>query len=450
MPEQRLRPSANIKLKNNLRGVLNLHEALRILQMPASDLRDEINSYLSSNPMLERDESVKNDPDIEIHERMDYPTRTRNYDESLNEDNIKSQDKSIRDILMEEPQLAFDDPYKNGIKEFLVGNIDDNGFLLCDCDEVASHLEASLDDVEDVLHSIQEAAPPGVGARTPEESILLRLRRDFEGEELRIGEAIVNEHWPKLKKRRFNEVANILDSTPEKVYEIWNKISRYTFTPGSNYAPSANYITPEIAIKPEGNDIIIQPLKDGIPAITINQEYAQLMKDTDDTETLGFLRDKMTEAKWLLKAIDQRKRNVLKIVSEISRVQRDFFVTGNRSLKPLTLKEVASNVGLVPSTVSRAINNKYIITPQGTFPLKFFFTGGYSNGKGKVSNLTVKDTVKELASEGIYTDKEMADMILEKLKIKVSRRAVAQYRKDLGIASSVDRGKNGNGLKEAV
>ena len=125
--------------------MLNLHEALRILQMPATDLREEINSYLSSNPMLERDESHNNDPDIEIHERMDYPTRTRNYDENLNEDNIKSHDKTLREVLMEEQQLAFDDPYKDGIKEFLVGNIDENGFLICDCDEVASHLEASLE-----------------------------------------------------------------------------------------------------------------------------------------------------------------------------------------------------------------------------------------------------------------------------------------------------------------
>jgi RNA polymerase sigma-54 factor len=443
MPRPRLAPSTNIKLKNNLRGVLNLHEALRILQMPATDLRDEINSYLSSNPMLERDETTNNDPDIEIHERMDYPTRTRNFDEALSEDNIKSHDKSIRDVLMEEPQLAFDDNYRNGIKEFIVGNIDDNGFLMCDCDEVANQLEVPMEDVEEILHLIQEAAPPGVGARTPEESILLRLRRDFEGEDLRLGEAIISEHWPKLKKRRFNEVANILDSSPEKIYEIWNKISRYTFTPGSNYAPSANYITPEIAIKSEGSDLIIQPLKDGIPAISINQEYAQLMKDTDDSETIGFLRDKMTEAKWLLKAIDQRKRNVLKIVSEISRVQKEFFTTGNKSLKPLTLRDVAQNVGLVPSTVSRAINNKYIVTPQGTYPLKFFFTGGFSNGKGKVSNVAVKETVKELASTGSHTDKEMSEIIFEKLKIKISRRAVAQYRKDLGIASSVDKGKNG-------
>ncbi len=447
MPEQRMRSNVSVKLKNNLRGVLNLHEALRILQMPASDLRDTINTFLSSNPMLERVENT-GEPDIEIHDRMDYPTRSRNFDDAINEDNIKSHDKSIREVLMEEPQLSFDDPYKNGIKEFIVGNIDDNGFLLCDCDEAATHLEASLEDVEEVLHLIQEAAPPGVGARTPEESILLRLRRDFDGEDLRIGEAIVNEHWPKLKKRRFNEVANLLDSSPEKVSEIWNKISRYTYTPGSNYAPSANYITPEIAIKPEGNDIIIQPLKDGIPPITINQEYAQMMKSTDDNETLSFLRDKMTEAKWLLKAIDQRKRNVLKIVTEISKAQKDFFTTGNKSLKPLTLKEVAEHVGLVPSTVSRAINNKYVITPQGTFPLKFFFTGGYSNGKGKVSNVAVKEIVRELSAEGVHTDKEMADLISEKLKIKVSRRAVAQYRKDLGIASSVERGKNG--LREAV
>ena len=441
MPSQTLRVSTGLKLKTNLRGVMKLHQALKILSMPAADLRETVQGYLASNPILEEEQKQEQQQEHYPHEHIEFPTKPRIADEILSEEQIKSHDKTIRDILLEEPQLAFDDPKKSEIKDYLIGNIDDNGYLLCTIHEAAQRLGCEDVDAEEVLKFIQDNAPAGVGARTPQEALLLQLKRDLEDEELRIGEAIVNEHWQSLRKRRFGEVANILDTTPEMLYQVWEKLSRYTFSPGANYAPKAEYVTPEISIRLLGDQIQIQPLKDGIPNITINQEYSHILKATDDEDTANYLREKMFEAKWLIRAIELRRQNILRIVTEVARVQSEFFTQNNATIKPLTLKDVAERLHLSPSTVSRAINSKYVLTPQGTFQLKYFFTGGFNNGKTRISTIAVKDAVKEICVDGDYTDKKIADMIIKRLGIKLSRRAVTQYRQEMSIPSSVDRRK---------
>jgi len=186
----------------------------------------------------------------------------------------------------------------------------------------------------------------------------------------------------------------------------------------------------------------VLPLRDGIPNIVINQEYAQILKDNhEDDETSNYLKDKMQEAKWLIRAIDQRKKNMMRIVTEVSKVQGEFFKGPTTEIRPLTLKDIADKLKLSPSTISRAINSKYVLTAKGTYPLKHFFTGGFSNGKTMVSNLTVREMVKEICAKGCLTDKEIADEIGKQLSIKLSRRAVAQYRSDMGIPSSLERKK---------
>ncbi len=442
MANQTIRVNTSVKLKTNLRGVLTLHEALKILSMPALDLRETVQGYLASNPILEeQQEQPGQEAETEFQDKVDFRANAKSGDDSFPEEQIKSHEKTIRDILLEEPQLAFDDGSKNGIKEFLIGNIDDDGYLLCTSSEVAGHCGTSVSEVEDVLKSIQEAAPPGVGARTPQEALLIQIRRGMGGEDKEIAESLVQEHFMSLKKRKFGEVASILGTTPDKVYELWDRISRFSISPGANYAPKADYVTPEITVRAIGDQLHIATLRDGIPNIAINQEYVGLLKESKDEDATNYLREKMQEAKWLIKAIDQRKRNILRIVTEVARVQQDFFLKGSGTIRPLTLRDVADTLKLSPSTISRAINSKYILTPYGTFSLKHFFTGGFSNGKTKVSNITVKEVVKELSEEGLLTDKEIADSIGKKLGIKLSRRAVAQYRNGMNIPSSVDRKK---------
>lgn len=442
---QTLRPTATIKLKTNLRGVLKLHEALRILSMPAADLRETIQGYLASNPILEEEQPKPTEPEYSDDHRpgLEIPKSRIETEDMFSIEQVKSHDKSLREILMEEPQLTFDDPDMNELKEYLVGNIDDDGYLLCTVEEAADYVGTTPEMAEDVLRHIQDAAPPGIGARDPQEALLLQIRHDIsDGEEREIAQALVSEYYQQLKKRRYGEVANRLGTSADNIYRIWDRISRYSLSPGANYAKKADYVTPEIQVRILGDQIQVSPLKDGIPNIMINQEYVSILKETkNDQETATYLKDKMYEAKWLIRAIDQRKQNIMRIVTEVTRVQSEFFKNGENHIKPLTLKDVAEKLRLAPSTVSRAINSKYMLTQKGTFPLKHFFTSGFSNGKIRISNHAVKDIVKEYCDEGCYTDKEIADMIGRRLSIKLSRRAVAQYRSEMNIPSSLDRKK---------
>ncbi|HNY62035.1 MAG TPA: RNA polymerase factor sigma-54, partial [Caldisericia bacterium] len=359
------------------------------------------------------------------------------------EEQIKSHEKTLYDILMEEPQLSFDDEEKATIKEFLIGNIDDDGYLLCSIEEVADQLEVPEGTVEEVLNCIQEAAPPGVGARNPQEALVLQIKHDLDDEEDRkIAISLVMEHYQNLKRRKIGEVAQNLNVSTEKISELWDRIAKYSLSPGANYAPKADYITPEIQVRTLGDQLQVLPLRDGIPNIIINQEYAQILKDNhEDDETSNYLKDKMQEAKWLIRAIDQRKKNMMRIVTEVSKIQAEFFKGPTTEIKPLTLKDIADKLRLSPSTISRAINSKYVLTSKGTYPLKHFFTGGFSNGKTMVSNLTVREMVKDICAKGCLTDKEIADEIGKQLSIRLSRRAVAQYRNDMGIPSSLERKK---------
>ena len=442
MPGQSVRVSNTIKLKTNLRGVLKLHEALKILSMPAADLRETIQGYLASNPILE-EEPYKPDPETEIRDHIEYKTRVTDAEGLFSEEQIKSHEKTLYDILMEEPQLSFDDEEKATIKEFLIGNIDDDGYLLCSIEEVADQLEVPEGTVEEVLNCIQEAAPPGVGARNPQEALVLQIKHDLDDEEDRkIAISLVMEHYQNLKRRKIGEVAQNLNVSTEKISELWDRIAKYSLSPGANYAPKADYITPEIQVRTLGDQLQVLPLRDGIPNIVINQEYAQILKDNhEDDETSNYLKDKMQEAKWLIRAIDQRKKNMMRIVTEVSKIQAEFFKGPTTEIKPLTLKDIADKLRLSPSTISRAINSKYVLTSKGTYPLKHFFTGGFSNGKTMVSNLTVREMVKDICAKGCLTDKEIADEIGKQLSIRLSRRAVAQYRNDMGIPSSLERKK---------
>ncbi|MEZ4812984.1 MAG: RNA polymerase factor sigma-54 [Caldisericia bacterium] len=401
MAEQKFKQNANIKLRTNIRGVMKVHEALRILAMPAIDLRETIQGYLASNPIIEEK------PDKEPDDHLDYSGSDFSVSGSYDPPNIeqlKTEDKTIREILKEDPQLYFEDEVEQEILDYLIGNIDDNGFIICDIYEFAEQSGYSVDEINRIIKIIQETAPAGVGARSAEEAILLCAKRDMGDEEFRIAEAIIKEFYPMLKKRKFGEVAKELKTESEIVYEVWEKLSRYTFSPGANFAPKAHYITPEISIRADGNQISVTPLKNGIPKLSINQEYASMLKETDDKTTREYLKDKMDEANWLIKAIDERRRNIIKIVREVIEIQKPFFFKESENLKPLTLKDVAARVGLATSTVSRAVNSKYILTPSGTFPLKYFFSGGYSNGKDIISTTQVKNLINEITHQSAITD----------------------------------------------
>lgn len=440
MAEHRIRPKSNVKLKTNIRGVMKVHQALRILAMPALDLRETIQGYLASNPIIEEAKEDNGEIDA-LNESENEEYSTVSSSDPSPADRIRSHDKTLREVLKEDPQLSFEDEQDNRVLDYLIGNIDDHGYLISSIVECARINNCSQQDVVKILKQIQDTAPAGVGARTAEEAILLRARRHLEDKELAIAEAIIGKYHPMLQKRKFGEVAKILGTDSETISDVWEKLSRFTFSPGANYAPKAHYITPEISIQANDNQIIVTPLRNGIPKLSVNQEYASILKETEDKTTREYLKDKMDEANWLIKAIDERRRNIIKIVKEVIKIQKPFFFRESENLKPLTLKDVAVNVGLVTSTVSRAVNGKYILTPFGTYPLKYFFSGGYSNGKTTISTTQVKKFITDVTHESAVTDLEITEMIHEEFGIKVSRRAVAQYRKQLKIPSSIRRRK---------
>lgn len=451
-----------------------LRQSLELLQVPILELRTLVQQEIQQNPTLEEQPpettQVEVEPgssadkpedpnEIDFKEQFDvlarlddewreYFQQSHSFQPYTQEDAAKrqfffdsiTQPESLQQHLLSQLPLAELSDADKPVAELLIGSITDEGYLATPVEELIQNTGADLRTIEELLHVIQEFDPIGVGARDLKECLLLQLRRL--GKEESVAAAIVRDHLDELGARKFPQIAKALKITPEEVQQEARFIATLEPRPGRMFSAEApNYVLPEVLVQKVSGEYLVIMNRDQIPHIFISRHYRQLMEDPNTTpEVKNYIKEKIRNGTLLIKSIYQRQQTIYRIAVEIVRVQRDFLDHGVSRLKPLTMVEIATLLGIHETTVSRAIANKYVQTPRGIFEMKYFFTPGYRLADGhEVSNKTIKDTIAHLVGSEDPANPLSDQAMVEKLKekgITVARRTIAKYRDELHILPS--------------
>jgi RNA polymerase sigma-54 factor len=362
-------------------------------------------------------------------------------------ENTLTRKNSLEDYLMWQLRLSNLDETDQRVGATIIYNLSDDGYLETPVEELAAQLETDPARVERVLTRVQRLDPPGVAARDLRECLFAQLRNH--GMEESLAARIVLNHLDLLEKHRYTEIGKSLGVSLDMVGEAAKIISLLEPKPGRDYGgPEPAYIVPDVYIQKVGDDFMVTLNESAVPRLRLANYYQRVLNDgAASAETKEYLQERLRSARWLVKSIYQRQQTIFKVANSIVKFQHAFFEHGVSHLKPLVLKDVAEDIGMHESTISRATANKYAHTPQGIFELKFFFTSGVKAADGEdVSAETVKEKIRALVAveeNGTpLSDQAIAD-ILRKDQINIARRTVAKYRQALGILPSGRRKKLG-------
>lgn len=456
--------SLTIEQTQKLTMTPELIQAIKILQYNNLELQDYIQDELIQNPVLEYDASQpeatvemkkeSEDPDFDIREKVreaeydDISYRQWEYhskeDKTVTFEQFVSRDETLEDYLFDQLNFSSLKGLGKKIGRFLIEAIDENGYLTVSAEEVAAVFRVKEDYVESILDVIQTFEPCGVGARNLKECLLIQLQAKGLLEDAL--HYIIMEHLEDLAENRLNKVAKATGLSVPQIQMVVDLIRTLEPKPGRQFSTgeSVKYVVPDIIVeKIEGEYHIIT--NDGtVPHLIVSPYYMSLARESSKDEELSkYLNEKYNSAMWLIKSIEQRKQTIYNVSGCVVRHQIEFFDKGPKYLKTLTLKEIADDLGIHESTVSRSINGKYMQTPRGVFEIKYFFSSGVTNtmGDGMSSN-SIKTFIKEIIEsedpKKPYSDQDMVTILGDK-GIVISRRTVAKYREGMNILSSSKR-----------
>lgn len=336
------------------------------------------------------------------------------------------------------------DDVKKEIGRHIIGNLDGNGYLKTSVEELSESTGHTQEQVIEALGFVQKFDPVGVAARDLKECLLIQVRfRHLEGTVI---EEILLEHMDKLENKKYDRIAKSLSISLQEVKSAVSVITSFEPKPGRAYHDEQTiYISPDIYVFRVGDDYVIDLNEDGLPKLRISHYYRQILsrRDSLSERDRQYIQEKLKSAAWLIKSIHQRQRTIYRVTESIVRFQREFFERGTAHLKPLVLRDVAEDIQMHESTVSRVTTNKYVHTPQGVFELKYFFNSAINSLDGEsIASESVKEHIRNIVkSENKakpYSDQEVADL-LRNLNINIARRTVAKYRETMGILPSRKR-----------
>lgn len=458
----------DLKLSQKLILTPQLQQAIKLLQMPQIELAQSLNQELIENPFLEEvaeDQETEGyreeDENISVRDDMELPLEdlvSFGVDEYFEERSSDGRDlgyfapdveeqpsyeifytrkPDLYDHLLWQLRLSSADDELRKIAEAAIGNIDEDGYLRATEEEMAASFDVSVDKVRAAISIVQSFDPPGVGARDLKECLLLQLNA------LNLGgtliEKIVTNNIEDLQKKRYSSIAKQYDSPVDDIMAAVKIIEGLEPRPGRMFfSGETNYIVPDVFINRTDGEYEIILNDDGIPKLRLNNGYRKLLlkKGELTKEEREFLKEKLKRAAELIKSLDQRNRTIYRVAESILKFQRDFFDNGVRYLKPLNLKDVAVDISMHESTISRVTSNKFLACNHGIFSFRYFFSSAVQSGNGEVSSTSVKNMIKNIITEE-DPKKSMSDqMIADRLKahnINIARRTVAKYREELKI-----------------
>ncbi|HVJ81327.1 MAG TPA: RNA polymerase factor sigma-54 [Planctomycetia bacterium] len=491
--------SQSMRMRQEMRLAPRMIQSMEILQLPALALEERIREEVEQNPVLEMGASVAEIASTDLEARFrETPEATpaqpgheevelsrderkiarereafeRMYEESGDnyipshqpsrwagmELSDKKQDAmanmadrpaALAEHLLQQLVLQEGDPTALKFAEFLIANLDERGFLAHSLDDLVVRYEDPLtgEQAEEGLAILQQLDPPGVGARDTAECLLIQLDDPDPAithvKELRL---LLMRHWDDLLHRRLPAIEKKTGYSPELIREILGELRVLDANPGSKFTAAATqYVVPDLSVeKSETGDYEIRIHDESTPDVFISPQYVEALKQNNsDEKAKEYIRKKVTQARWLIEAIEQRRNTLKKVATAIVEHQRDFLDRGPEHLEPLKMQQIADRVGVHVTTVSRAVDDKWIETPRGVFPLKRFFANGTVTGDGKeVAYEEIRRKMEDLIA-GEDKKSPLSDDDLEarlsELGYPIKRRTVTKYRKMLGIASSRER-----------
>ncbi|MCL4458089.1 MAG: RNA polymerase factor sigma-54 [Nitrospirae bacterium] len=467
----------DLRLSQKLILTPQLQQAIKLLQMPQLELAQTLNLELIENPFLEEvteesetEEYSAEEPEIpapsddtelpleslitfgtdEYFDERGSDGRDLGYfspgvEEQPSHELFYAKKPDLYDHLFWQLRLCTADDEVRRVAEIVIGNIDDDGYLRATVDELTAAAGAGIDITEAAVSLVHSFDPPGVGARDLKECLLLQINA------LNLGgtlvQKIVENNMDDLQKKRYPNIAKQYNSPMDDIITAVKIIEGLEPRPAVNFSSAeTNYIVPDVFIDKtdEGYQIILN--EDGMPRLRLNGAYRKLLlkKETLTKEERDFLKDKLRLATELIKSLDQRNRTIYKVSESILKFQMEFFEGGVQNLRPLNLKDVAEDINMHESTISRVTSNKFLACNHGVFGFRFFFSSAIQSDSGDVSSTSVKDLIKKIVA-GEDSQKPMSDQaITDRLKeqnINIARRTVAKYREELKIPPQNQRKK---------
>jgi RNA polymerase sigma-54 factor len=468
----------SVGLQQRLVMTPKLQQALKLLQMPTLELQQVLKQEVLQNPLLEEVDDAETDAEDEepAAEELAEP-RTEEQQAKIAETEAESDEakkervefddyfessfglgdgfaneedredfvervpvakQSFVEYLMSQLRLVTKDVKTLEIGEYIVGSLDDSGYLTAGVKEVADACRTTEDEVERVLKIIQTFDPIGVGARDLKECLLIQLEAKGMGETL--AARIVRDHFEEFKQKKYLDLSKALKVSMKEIQDESHVIGKLNPKPGLDIlAEDPKYVIPDLVVDRVGDRYIISLNDRNIPRLRISQSYRdELQQNVElDTEAKDFIQSRLKNAKWLIQTIEQRRRTMIKVMEAIVEEQKEFFEKGAAFLRPLTLQQVASRISMHESTVSRVTTNKYVQTPRGVYELKYFFSSSLSTEDGdevsaKSAKMKIKGIIAKEDTRRPLSDQKIAD-ILKKDGLIIARRTVAKYREQLGI-----------------
>ncbi|PYP39143.1 MAG: RNA polymerase sigma-54 factor [Gemmatimonadetes bacterium] len=470
-------------LRQDLRINPRLYQAMDLLYMPLLDLEQHLKQELLGNPFLEmiepeeevqapaaeqqqqekkaeKEKSGDDEPDWEsilLDDRTDHGVPSGSYSEAREYvEPVTVEGKDLIDYLREQTQMLDLSPRQKLLAEEFLGNIGEDGYLQADVEQIrkgANQLleeheaESELDlnvppytmaEVEEMLRVIQQLDPPGTGARNLRECLLLQLENQKRADSLVY--RLVKDAFEDLIAHRWSDLGKRFGLAPDEVQKAADELARLDPKPGLQHSAANDaYIIPDLIVEKIDDKYHVFLNDSGLPRLRISKTYQEIARDKKkyDGESKEFINQRLNSAHWMIQAIEQRRQTMLKVMNFIVDRQREFFEKGIDYLKPLTLREVADVISMHESTVSRVTNEKYVQTPRGLLPLKFFFSSGLSTTTGEdASARSIKSQIQKLVNDeppkDPLTDQQIVEMF-ERKGVRIARRTVAKYRDQLGI-----------------
>ncbi|WP_294372466.1 RNA polymerase factor sigma-54 [uncultured Clostridium sp.] len=434
----------------------NMQQSIKLLQMSLHDLREYIDNEYSENPILEINEQDNSEDEIQNSEleqydiekmaqEMDYDSYKDNPEQAYSNEEISplnfiEKKKSLKEYLHEQILELNDNEYFIMIAQYIIESLDSRGYLEIPVEELAVELNISNDDVEKGLKIVQSLEPYGIGARNIKECLIIQsINLNILDDNIK---EIINEHLEEVAENKYEAIGKALKISPREAQRYGDLIKKLEPKPSRGFytGEEVNYIIPDAEIRNIDGEFFIIMNESVLPKLMINKTYRDALKNEKSNEVNIYVKEKVNKAVFLIKAIEERKNTLYKVLESVLHKQIEFFKRGHAYIKPLTLKEVAEELGVHDSTISRTIKDKYILTSFGTIKIKELFANGISSGNSEdLTTINIKNKIKKIIEEE-NKEKPLSDQgisdILHQADMKISRRTVAKYREELGIKPS--------------
>jgi len=457
-----LKPSLQLKLGQTLTMTPQLQQAIRLLQLPVLDLNAQIQDALEENIMLEMEDlpdvpqtSAETTAEVEtIRAEDSWQERSaeRIQDGGWNGEGRPMNDfadesgQTLREHLLWQLEMEHFSPRQVVIGEAIVDSINDDGYLTIDIEEISASLDAesgvSTEEIEETLDKVQRLDPVGVGARSISECIILQLRQlDDATPGLTLAIELAANQLSLIASQSFGELRRDLRTSEEELHDALALVKSCNPKPGLAVSPAATeYVIPDVFVRKVDDRWQVEISPTGIPRLSVNQQYARLLRGSGDH---AVLRSQLQEARWLIRSLEIRNETLMKVATCIVSRQTEFLEHGDEAMKPMVLRDVAEEIGMHESTISRVTTNKYMHTPRGVLEFKYFFSSHLSSASGEdQSSTSVRAKIRKLIGAENpakpLSDSKIASLLDEE-GISVARRTVAKYREAMNIASSSER-----------